>query len=196
MIDYGKINIGVLALQGDFERHLHQIALLGAKPLQVKLPRDLEQTHALIIPGGESTTMNILIDRFDLRSPLLAFGRTCPIYGTCAGMIMLSRNIINNKSGVVPLGLIDIDVDRNGYGRQIYSFEDVLKVDLGEGMRNLKVDFIRAPKVVRVGKGVKVVAEHRGLPVMVASGRILASSFHAELEDDITLLKYFADNFL
>lgn len=196
MKDYGKLTIGVLTLQGDFERHLHQITLLGAKPRSIKLPRDLTGTDALIIPGGESTTMNILIDRFDLRQPLLEFGRSRPVYGTCAGMIMLSRNIINNKSGVVPLHLIDIDVDRNGYGRQIFSFEDVLKVDLGEGLREINVDFIRAPKVVRVGEDVKVLVEHDGLPVMVASGHILASSFHAELENDISILKYFADNFL
>ena len=196
MKDYGKINIGVLTLQGDFERHLHQISLLGANPHSIKLPGALVDIDALIIPGGESTTMNILIDRFALRQPLLEFARNHPVYGTCAGMIMLSKNIINNKSGVKPLELIDIDVDRNGYGRQIYSFEDKLSVDFGEGVRTLNVDFIRAPKVVRVGPKVKILAEYNNLPVMVQCGKILASSFHSELEEDISVLKYFVDNFL
>jgi len=196
MKDYVKINVGVLTLQGDFERHLHQIALLGANPHSIKLPGDLAEIDALIIPGGESTTMNILIDRFKLRQPLLEFGRKNPVYGTCAGMIMLSKHIINNKSGVKPLGLIDIDIDRNGYGRQIYSFEDKLSIDLGEGIRELNVDFIRAPKVIRVGPRVKILAEYNKLPVMVQGGNILASSFHSELEDDISVLKYFVDNFL
>ncbi len=118
--------VGVLAIQGDYERHHHQIELVGARPIEVRLPRDLEKLDALIIPGGESTTMNIMIDRFQLREPLIRFGRSKPVFGTCAGMIMLGKSIANNISHVQPLGLMDIEVDRNGYGRQVHSFEEKL----------------------------------------------------------------------
>ena len=119
-MNYKDYNIGVLALQGDFERHLYQLDLLGARNRLVKLPRDLAGLDGLIMPGGESTTMNILFDRFNLREPLTEFGRSKPIYGTCAGMIMLAKHIDDNLSKVETLGLIDIDVVRNAPGRQVF----------------------------------------------------------------------------
>ncbi len=133
MSKYSRLRVGVLALQGDFQRHSHQLDLLGVKATEVRLPADLQQLNALIVPGGESTTINTLIDRFSLREPLLAFGRSKPIWGTCAGMAMLAKNVEDNQAGIETLGLLDIDVVRVGYGRQVFSFEESITADLGDG---------------------------------------------------------------
>lgn len=186
----GKI-VGVLALQGDYERHVHQLILVGAEPRLVRLPRDLKGLDALIIPGGETTTMDIMLDRHNLREAVTGFARNKPVWGTCAGMILLAKGIENNQSGVKPLGLMDIDVVRNGYGRQVFSFEDTIRASLGNGKINLTGTFIRAPKVTRTGPEVQVMSTFRDSPVLVRQGRYLASSFHTELDDDTTLLEYF-----
>jgi 5'-phosphate synthase pdxT subunit len=183
--------VGVLAIQGDFERHVYQVNLVGARSVEVRLPRDLAKLDALILPGGESTTINIMIDRFDLREPLLKFGRSKPVFGTCAGMIMLAKKIENDISRVRPLGLMDIDVDRNGYGRQVHSFEEELDANLAEQKASLTATFIRAPRVTRLGEGIETLAKWRDDPVLIKQGRTLAASFHAELDDDTTLLEYF-----
>lgn len=196
MKDFKDLKIGVLALQGDFSRHEHQIRLLGAEPLEVRLPASLRRIDALILPGGESTTMNVLFDRFNLREPLTSYARSKPVYGTCAGMIMLAKNIDDNQAGVKTLGLLDIDVLRNGYGRQIYSFEEELPVNLQNGDRTIRATFIRAPKITRIGAGVDVLATYKDAPVLVRQGNILAGSFHTELGDDTTVLKYFFSHFL
>ncbi|MCK4606352.1 MAG: pyridoxal 5'-phosphate synthase glutaminase subunit PdxT [candidate division Zixibacteria bacterium] len=196
MKEFKETRIGVLALQGDFERHCHQLGLLGVESAPVSLPGDLERIDGLIIPGGESTTMDHLIDRFDLRRPLLSYGRSRPIWGTCAGMIMLAGRVEDNQSGVEPLGLMDIDIVRTGYGRQVFSFEDTLRVDLGEGEIDLPATFIRAPRITRLGRTVSCLATYRGTPVLVSQRNLLASSFHTELEDDTRLLKYFLREFV
>jgi 5'-phosphate synthase pdxT subunit len=183
--------VGILAIQGDYERHRHQIELVGARPVEVRLPRDLEALDALIIPGGESTTMNIMIDRFKLREPLIRFGRSNPTFGTCAGMIMLGKNIANNLSRVQPLGLMDIDVDRNGYGRQVHSFEEKLDASLAGREVRLTATFIRAPRIVRLGDGIETLAVWKDDPVLIRQGRLLAAAFHSELDDDTALLEYF-----
>jgi 5'-phosphate synthase pdxT subunit len=188
--------IGVLALQGDYAAHEKQLNLLGAKTVEVRLPIDLEGLDALILPGGESTTMDKLIDRFGLRQPLTDFCKSKPVWGTCAGMIMLSKKIENNQSHVTPLGILDIDVLRNGYGRQVFSFEDKIDVSLGNGTAKLAATFIRAPKITRLGKDVKVLGELLNEPVLIIQKNILASSFHTELGNDTTLLKYFISSFL
>ena len=193
---FKEYNIGVLALQGDFERHCHQVNLLGAQSRLVKLPADLDGIDGLIMPGGESTTMNILFDRFKLREPLLKFGRSRPVYGTCAGMIMLAVRIEDNLSGVRTLGLLDIDVIRNAYGRQVFSFVEELPVSLDNGVHSVRAAFIRAPKVSRVGPDVTVLATYQDSPVLIRQRNILASSFHSELDDDTTILKYFFSHFL
>ena len=190
-----KPTIGVLALQGDFERHQSQLTTLGIEHRAVKLPSDLERIDGLIIPGGESTTMDLLIDRFDLRQSLKEFGRKKPVYGTCAGMIMLASGIENNISGISPLGLLDIDVLRNGYGRQVFSFEEEIPVSLANGTSHVRACFIRAPRVTRYGENVRVLASFRDEPVLVLSGSILASSFHTELEEEPTILRYFVRSF-
>ncbi len=183
--------VGVLALQGDYERHQHQLELLGVETRLVRLATDLEDLDALIIPGGETTTMDILLDRFKFREPLLEFARTKPVWGTCAGMIMLSSKVDDNQAGVKPLGLMDIDVVRNGYGRQIFSFEDQIEASFGNGKINLTGTFIRAPKITRVGPEVKVMSTFKDSPVLIRQGKHLASSFHTELDEDTTLLEYF-----
>ena len=195
-MDFSKLTIGVLAVQGDFERHQHQVELLGARCRQVRLAGDLQGLDALVMPGGESTTMNILFDRFDIRRPLQEFAAVKPVYGTCAGMIMLARAVVDNLSHVEPLGLMDIDVIRNGYGRQVFSFEADLQADLSETRHTLAATFIRAPKVVRTGAGVTVLASLDDSPVLVREKNILASSFHTELDDDTRLLEYFLSDFL
>ncbi len=193
---YSRLRVGVLALQGDFQRHSYQLDLLGVKATEVRLPADLQQLDALIIPGGESTTMDTLIDRFGLREPLLAFGRSQPIWGTCAGMVMLAKNVEDNQAGIKTLGLLDIDVIRVGYGRQVFSFEESITADLGDGPVALTATFIRAPKVTRTGPAVQSLAAYRDSPALVSQGNILASSFHTELDDNTTLLEYFLKRFV
>ncbi len=188
--------IGVLALQGDYPRHRYQLELVGCKVREVRLPEDLNDIEALIFPGGESTTMNILIDRFRMREPLLTFCRKKPVWGTCAGMIMLSKHIEGNFAGVEPFGVLDIDVLRNGYGRQVFSFEEEISAALGEHTVSLHATFIRAPRVIRTGAAVKILAEFQGSPVLVCERNIMASSFHTELDDDTTLLRYFLETFV
>ena len=190
-----NITVGILALQGDYEAHKRQLESLGVKAVEVRLSIDLENPDALIIPGGESTTMDKLIDRFDLREPLINFCRSKPVFGTCAGMILLSKKIEDNQSGVKPFGLIDIDVLRNGYGRQVFSFEDEINVNLGNGNSQMAATFIRAPKITRVGRGVKVLGEFKTEPVLISQNKVLASSFHAELGQDTSLLRYFLKTF-
>lgn len=196
MTDFGRLTIGILALQGDFEKHQEQVRVLGARPRLVKLPNDLNGVDALIFPGGESTTMSILMDKHHLRQPLKQFAVDHPLYGTCAGMILLSTTIVDNQSGVEPLKLMDIDVLRNGYGRQLFSFEEEVSAELPGEPGSFRASFIRAPRVVRYGKSVKVLAHHREDPVLVRQGRLLASSFHNELGTDTTVLRFFLANFL
>ncbi len=191
MTDYSKINVGVLALQGDFEKHCNQLSLLGAKPIEVRLASQLEEIDGLIIPGGESTTMDILIDRYELREPLRNIGQKKPLWGTCAGMIMVAKKILNNQAEIKPLGLMDIDVDRNFYGRQLYSFEEKIKAQLNDKDEEITATFIRAPGIARVGENVEILAYHNENPVLLKQAHLLASSFHTELDDDTRLMEYF-----
>ncbi|MCH7947799.1 MAG: pyridoxal 5'-phosphate synthase glutaminase subunit PdxT [candidate division Zixibacteria bacterium] len=190
-----NISVGVLALQGDYEAHKKQLQSLAVKAREVRLAGDLKNLDALIIPGGETTTMDKLIDRFKLRQPLINFCRSKPVFGTCAGLIMLSKKIEDNQSGVEPLGLLDIDVLRNGYGRQVFSFEEEININLGNGKSQMAATFIRAPKITRIGKGVKVLGEFKNEPVLISQNKVLASSFHAELGQDTSLLRYFLKTF-
>jgi pyridoxal 5'-phosphate synthase pdxT subunit len=167
------VNVGVLALQGGFEAHAKVLLALGATPREVRTPRDVEGIEALVIPGGESTTMTIGIEREGLAEPLrelVAAGT--PTLGTCAGLIMLDRD---------HLGLLDVTTKRNAFGRQRNSFEHDLEV---EGLGTLHAVFIRAPWVEDVGEGVEILAEVDGHPVAVRQDNILAVAFHPELTDD------------
>jgi 5'-phosphate synthase pdxT subunit len=173
--------IGVLALQGGFEAHAKALSRLGVSAREVRTPEDLEELDALIIPGGESTTIGMGVEREGLTEPLTEFVRSGrPVLGTCAGMIMLDRE---------HLGLLDIAVRRNAFGRQLASFETDLEVD-GTPIHAV---FIRAPWVEEVGDGVEVLAEVDGHPVAVRQGNILAVAFHPELSGDLSLHEWLVD---
>jgi 5'-phosphate synthase pdxT subunit len=162
--------IGVLAVQGNFREHAAMLRRLGADPVEVRKPEQLEGLDGLVVPGGETTTFMRLMRLYGLDEAVRTF--TGPIFGTCAGMIVLDRE---------HLGLVDIAVDRNAYGRQVASFEADL--ELGDE-RPLRGVFIRAPRVREAGPGVEVLAELDGTPVLVREGRFLVASFHPELTDD------------
>jgi pyridoxal 5'-phosphate synthase pdxT subunit len=164
--------IGVLALQGAFESHQQRLAELGALTRQVRTPRDLLGVDALVMPGGESTTMSKLLVTSGLFDPIadrIADGM--PVFGTCAGMILLATEILDGRPDQRSFGAIDITVQRNGYGRQLDSFETELHVPASRAVPFHGV-FIRAPKVVRVGAGVEVLAEHDGVPVLLRADRL------------------------
>jgi len=156
---------------------------VGGQPVLVRLPADLENLDALILPGGESTTMRNLIDRYGLREPILAMARSgAPMLGTCAGMILLADRLADGEDPI--LGLLDVAVERNAYGRQLDSFEADVDVP-ALGPRPLHGVFIRAPVVSDVGPGVEVLArDPEGRPIAVRQGRVLATAFHPELTDD------------
>jgi pyridoxal 5'-phosphate synthase pdxT subunit len=173
--------IGVLALQGGFEAHSKSLARLGVEAREVRTPEDLEGLDALIIPGGESTTIGLGVEREGLAEPLIDFVRSGrPVLGTCAGMIMLDRD---------HLGVLDIGVRRNAFGRQLASFETKLIFDGAA----IDAVFIRAPWVEEVGEGVEVLAEVDGHPVAVRQGNVLAVAFHPELSSDLSLHRWLLD---
>lgn len=178
-----RARIGVLALQGAVREHVRAITDIGADAVEVRLPRDLVDLDALILPGGESTTMRRLIDEYGLREPIAAMARGgAPMLGTCAGMILLAERITDGDEPV--FGLVDIAVRRNGYGRQLDSFEADLDVP-ALGSEPLHGIFIRAPIVEVVGSAVEVLArDPDGRPVAVRQGRVLATAFHPELTAD------------
>jgi 5'-phosphate synthase pdxT subunit len=174
------VKIGVLALQGDFAEHAAMLGSIGVEPVEVRLPHHLEGLSGLCLPGGESTTMRRLIDRWALREPLLEFAATgAPIYGTCAGMIILAREIADGDAPVLPL--LDVTVRRNAFGRQLDSFEGELSVPV-LGDQPVRGVFIRAPIIERVGPGVDVLATlEDGRIVAVRERNIVATAFHPEL---------------
>jgi 5'-phosphate synthase pdxT subunit len=164
--------VGILALQGDFAAHARMLRELGAVPREVRTPADLERLDGLVIPGGESTTMTLGIEREGLAEPLRALAeRGTPLFGTCAGLIMLDRD---------HLGLMDLRAERNAFGRQVRSFEADLEIDGIDG-EPVRAVFIRAPWVAEHGEGVEVLAAVDGHPVAVREGDRLAISFHPEL---------------
>jgi 5'-phosphate synthase pdxT subunit len=176
----GKKRVGVLALQGDFEAHRRALERVGAEAVEVRSAGELEGVQGLIIPGGESTTMVKLLEEEKLLDPLREFGRRRPIFGTCAGAILLATEVANSPQ--VSLGLMDIEVERNGYGRQLDSRIAHLHPQGMDG--GLEAVFIRAPIIRRVGKDAKVLATYEGDPVLVEQGRHLAATFHPELTRD------------
>jgi pyridoxal 5'-phosphate synthase pdxT subunit len=174
------MKIGVLALQGDFAEHVDMLHLVGVEAVEVRLPAHLEGLSGLIFPGGESTTMRRLIDRWALREPLLEFARTgAPLFGTCAGMIVLSREIADGDEPILPL--LDVTVRRNAFGRQLDSFESELSVPI-VGDQPVHAVFIRAPIIERVGPGVDVLAKlEDGRIAAVRERNVVATAFHPEL---------------
>lgn len=180
--------VGVLALQGAFRAHRAVLDSCGVRTVEVRRPEDLGGVDALVLPGGESTTMSMLLERsglFDALADRLAGGM--PAFGTCAGMILLARRILDGRPDQRCFGAIDIDVRRNAYGRQVDSFDAAVFVE-GPGFsdpgRPFDASFIRAPAVERVGEDVVVLAHVGGRPVLCSSGPVLVASFHPELSDD------------
>lgn len=182
--------IGILALQGDVAEHQAALEALDTDTLPVRLPRDLEAVDGLIIPGGESTTMALLLDRYRLREPLRArLAAGLPAWGTCAGMVLLARRLTDDRPQ--PLGTIDMVVSRNAFGRQVDSFETELAV-AAIGAAPLHAVFIRAPAVMEVGAAVRVLARlPDGRAVAVQQGPHLATAFHPELTADRRLHRHF-----
>lgn len=184
--------VGILALQGDFELHQKMIEKLDVKSILVKNPGDLEKCDGLIIPGGESTTFMHLIDKIGLKDAISEFLKSKPVFGTCAGSIILSGKVIG-ETRYETFKAIDIEIQRNAYGRQIDSFVDEIKLS-GEIDKNNPVFegvFIRAPKFIKLGEGVKPLAYHNQDVVMAESGNILVATFHPELTDDTRIHQYF-----
>jgi pyridoxal 5'-phosphate synthase pdxT subunit len=172
-----RLRIGVLAVQGNFREHAAVLRRLGAEPVEVRLPEQLDGLDGLILPGGESTAITRLMRLYGLDEALQRFAE--PVFGTCAGMIVLDRD---------HLGLADFTVQRNAFGRQVSSFEADLDIGMGEPMRGI---FIRAPWIEDAGPEVEVLAEVDGHPVLARQGRILVAAFHPELTDDTRIHELF-----
>jgi pyridoxal 5'-phosphate synthase pdxT subunit len=172
--------IGVLAVQGNFREHAAVLRRLGADVREIRKPEQLGDVDGLVIPGGESTAITRLMRLYGLESALERFSG--PVFGTCAGMILLDRR---------HLGFVDLETERNAYGRQVASFETDLELE-GEA-EPLRGVFIRAPRVVATGPGVEVLAEHDGEPVLLREGRFLVASFHPELTDDTRVHERFLE---
>jgi pyridoxal 5'-phosphate synthase pdxT subunit len=173
--------VGVLAVQGNFREHLAMLQRLGADAVEVRKPEQLDDLDGLVVPGGESTTFMRLMRLYGLDEAIRSFER--PILGTCAGMIVLDRE---------HLGLVDLEVDRNAYGRQVASFEaDLALPGSGTPLRGV---FIRAPRVRFAGDDVEVLAEHEGEPVLLRDGRVLVAAFHPELTEDTRVHELFLDS--
>lgn len=183
------MRIGVLCLQGDFREHVSMLGRLGVEAVEVRLPSDLEGTRGLILPGGESTALRGLLSFSGLdraiaeRAARAEYG----LYGTCAGMILMARSLRDGR-GVEPLGLMDITVARNAYGRQLDSFEADVAI---AGVGAFRAVFIRAPQLVACAAGVEVLGRHQSIPVIARQGNLLASSFHPELSNDTRIHEYF-----
>ncbi|MBM7588385.1 5'-phosphate synthase pdxT subunit [Bacillus pakistanensis] len=182
------VKIGVLGLQGAVREHVHSIESSGAEAVVVKKQEQLQEIDGLIIPGGESTTMRKLIDRYEFMEPLKAFVEAGkPMFGTCAGLIILAKQIVGYDTP--HLGVMDVTVERNSFGRQKESFEADL--DIANVAENYNAVFIRAPHIVEAGEDVEVLAKHNGRIVAARHGQFLGCSFHPELTDDHRLTGYF-----
>ncbi len=186
-----KKKIGVLALQGDFHKHVEMINSIGETGIEVRTPEELHKCDGLIIPGGESTTIYRHLKENGLDSSVRKFSESKPIYGTCAGLIIIADNLVD-EGRVIPMKLIDIAVARNAFGRQVDSFSAEVELHLeGKKVQPFKAMFIRAPRIQNVGKEVEVLGKWDEEPILVRQGNILGSTFHPELTDDGAVHKYF-----
>jgi 5'-phosphate synthase pdxT subunit len=184
------MRIGVLALQGDFALHNQALERIGVESSEVRKPAELEALDGLIIPGGESTTLLKLMEAWEFVPALEKFHAAGkPLFGTCAGLIVLAREVLNPTQ--FSLGFIDVTTERNAYGRQRESFETEGEAMLEGERRSIKMVFIRAPRIRRVGPTVSPLAAHRGECVLAREGSVLVGTFHPELTDDPTVHRYF-----
>lgn len=185
------MKVGVLALQGAFAAHSECLQSLGCDTVEVRLPNDLAQVDALVMPGGESSTMSQLLlssGLFDVIGARIAEGM--PVFGTCAGMILLASEVLDGRPDQRSFSAIDISVRRNAFGRQIDSFESTISTLVGD----FHGVFIRAPRIERVGPSVEIVGELNGEPVLVRQNKVLAASFHPELAGDARMHQFFLEN--
>ena len=184
-----QLTIGVLALQGDYDAHRQTLDRLGVQTVLVRKPEELERIDGLVIPGGESSTFLKFLEREGFLSKLRDFVSQKPSFGTCAGAILLAKDVVNPKQA--SLGVLDIAIERNAYGRQIDS--SIMTAPTKLDGPPLEMVFIRAPRIERVGKQVQVLAERDGHPVLVREGKILAATFHPELSNDSRVHELFLD---
>ncbi len=184
----GKMKkIGILALQGAVREHVQMLEALSCEAVLVKHVKDLAELDALILPGGESTTMRKLLNRYELLAPISVLAQQgLPMFGTCAGLILLAKEVIDYEPH---LGVMDVVVERNSYGRQVDSFE--IKLDIPTIGDAISAVFIRAPHIVSVGKGIEILAQYDGKIVLARDGHLLGCSFHPELTTDSRILEYF-----
>lgn len=193
--------VGVLALQGAFAKHVEAFRRLGADPVEVRRPAHLDTVDALVIPGGESSTISMMLDRAELFDPIAArLADGMPAFGTCAGMILLGTDILDGRDDQRSFGAIDVSVRRNGYGRQVDSFDAAVAVP-AVGDVPFPASFIRAPVVERVGPGVEVLAEVDDRPVLCRSGPVMVAAFHPELPaadgtSDLRIHRHFLEEVL
>lgn len=181
--------VGVLALQGDFAEHLNVLQQIGVEACEVRSHAEIDQAQALIIPGGESTTILKLVDLYDLRDILVKkITDGMPVFGTCAGAIVLAKRV---SDGEAPLACLDATIMRNAYGRQVDSFEAVVNV---KGIGDVAGAFIRAPIIEQVEEDAEVLAEHEGHPVLVRQANILVSTFHPEILGETRVHRMFIDD--
>ncbi|HET9741239.1 MAG TPA: pyridoxal 5'-phosphate synthase glutaminase subunit PdxT [Terriglobales bacterium] len=183
------VTIGVLALQGDYDAHRQTLERLGVRTVLVRNPEELESIDGLIIPGGESSTFLKFLERNGFLNKLREFVLSKPSFGTCAGAILLAKDVRNPAQ--TSLGALDITIERNAYGRQIDS--SIVTAPTKLGGEPLEMVFIRAPRIERTGDGVEVLAERDGHPVLVKEGRVLAATFHPELSGDLRVHQLFVD---
>lgn len=188
-VEPAQPRIGVLAIQGDYAAHAEALADSGAIPVEIRKGEELQGLDGLILPGGESTTMLRFLERQGLLDELREFGRTRPVFGTCAGAILLAREVRNPEQQ--SLGLLDAVVERNAYGRQIDSC--ILFSESKLPGEKLEMVFIRAPRIVETGPGVEVLADREGMPTLVRQGHLMAATFHPELTPDRRVHKAFVD---
>ena len=189
MSSNSRPRIGVLAIQGDYAAHAEALTEAGADPVEIRKPEELDGLAGLVLPGGESTTMLRFLDRNNFLETLKAFGSSKPVFGTCAGAILLAREVSHPPQR--SLSLLDAIVERNAYGRQIDS--SILRASTSLPGGPLEMVFIRAPRIVQTGPDVEVLAEREGFPTLVKQGRILAATFHPELSEDRRVHKLFVD---
>ena len=179
------MKIGVLSLQGNYEMHNQVLERIGIEPVNVRYPHQLDAVEGLVIPGGESTTIAKLINRMSFYKPLKSFANNHPVLGTCAGLILMSEKVVDAK--LEPLGLLDVQVERNSYGRQINSNTINIEFKLNNNDINIQGSFIRAPKIVSYGNSINVVAMHDKLPIIIKNDKHMGIVFHPEL-DNISIL--------
>jgi 5'-phosphate synthase pdxT subunit len=185
--------IGLLALQGDYLKHGERFSKIGVSVVKVRKPSEVDHVDGLVFPGGESTTIGKLLVKSGLDKAISEkINAGMPVFATCAGLILLAKKIIGFDQ--FHLGLLDVDVERNAYGRQIESFETDFRSDTF-GDPPIRGVFIRAPRIVRLGKGIEVLAEYEDVPVLIRQDNILAGSFHPELTDDLRIQRYFLSMF-